>query len=614
MASKRWRSKPRATLWAFLASVLLAGCSALSPPSGDVVAVRTMTSAIASPGAAPPRPLPGLAPDAVALGFLTAMNQGRASGVAPWVQPAERAAVSAWAARPPEVYSALSVGAASVAGTTATVPLYVQLQGHVVPPGYWSVQATTTVGVVKLAYQNGSWQVARLPSTPMISATQFRAQWTRSRTFLVAPDGRHLTPLPLLVALPPTATPVAVAHADLRALLTGRYGGVASGLRSAIPSGTRLLGFDVRNQVAQVDLSGAFGRRTGLAGSLRVGQIVWTVANELQTVSVHVLVDGRPAGTVGPDAFRASGTWRPQTPPLAMMAPAQLGNHSTVLFSRPDGRIGAVGTGESGSSPVVVPVAVPKPTTAPNWAPDGRHFAFLAPTQGGRRLWIAGHSGRVAHPTAAMGALSAASWLPDGSALLVLRRTGSQTQLLRVAASAPYGVQRLALAPLPGSLQPVALSVSPSGALVAVVGALAGSGFSRGGQVELGVLSAAGVTQWLPSPAPSLGTQYRPVWLDASRMAFVSRGVTPGTGTTLPPTIWTVGVDGWGPARVATGVPSGIVLGTTLATDPTGQQLIFSAQTGPGSSLYEVSRYGMGLRVIAAVARGMVTAPSLASQ
>ena len=92
------------------------------------------------------------------------------------------------------------------------------------------------------------------------------------------------------------ATPE-VATGAVEALLEGPTDFEAGlGMTSAIPAGTELLGIDIADGAATVDLSGDFGSGGGsLSMQLRVAQVVFTVTQLDEVDTVTIWLDGKPA-------------------------------------------------------------------------------------------------------------------------------------------------------------------------------------------------------------------------------------------------------------------------------------------------------------------------------
>jgi dipeptidyl aminopeptidase/acylaminoacyl peptidase len=393
---------------------------------------------------------------------------------------------------------------------------------------------------------------------------------------------------------------------------------VAGALATAIPKGTTLHGFSYRNGVATVDLSGQFAAPDGLAGRLRVGQVVWTVTRLIQTAQVRILVDGRPAGQIGPDGFQVTRErpWQRTMTPLAGLWPQRsaVGGADRVLFVR-KGKIWSV---RPEPNQQAVQLAFDAPggiESAPTWSPNYRRVAFLLTGGNDQSVWIGEVGDRKAAPVGLVAKrLSPPSWSPDSNALYVLSRDGDRTRLNRIDLVS-WSVDPVALAPLPGNLQPTLLEVSPDGAFVLAVGAGRGDQLGDGGQLFLGLLGLQGVTSWFPRPiAPGLGTVFSPVWVDALTVAFVAQtNAKDDLGK-----LWIMRSDGWDPTPVINLDPtseSAVDIGNQLTVDPAGSNFVFTVQSENGTSLWMVDRQGSGLRPLTTpLPNDFATDPSFASR
>ncbi|MDQ4124680.1 MAG: GerMN domain-containing protein [Actinomycetota bacterium] len=104
-------------------------------------------------------------------------------------------------------------------------------------------------------------------------------------------------------------TPPQFATAAVRELLKGpNQSEVSNGWGTAIPSGSELLGIDIANGVATVDLSNRFESGGGsLSARLRLAQLVYTLT-EFQTVqSVALEIEGQPATTFSSEGIVLDG-------------------------------------------------------------------------------------------------------------------------------------------------------------------------------------------------------------------------------------------------------------------------------------------------------------------
>ncbi len=87
------------------------------------------------------------------------------------------------------------------------------------------------------------------------------------------------------------ATP-AIGRAALSAVLAGPSDPErAAGVRTAVPSGTRLLGLEIHDGIAFVDFSTEF-RGTGAIAPILFGQVVWTIGQFSTVDRVVIKVDG----------------------------------------------------------------------------------------------------------------------------------------------------------------------------------------------------------------------------------------------------------------------------------------------------------------------------------
>jgi len=590
--------------WTFLATLLLAACSTGVPPSNKVFVVSPVPPApqpreSSGPGSGP---RPGLSEAQVAQGFMLAMATGDPDRALPWIVPdkAAQAQVQAWkSGRAVSVYHGEFQPQAPIDDRDQkVVAVRLQLVGAL-DDRRWVPDSRQVSIQLRLRQVGGEWRVANPGKAPWIDVTSFKQRYGPVELFLVAADQRHLAPVQIFLPRPAADTPKVVAlqtraEAAVRALLGEPEGRVSRTLTSAIPRGTKLRHLDYADNLVSVDLSGEFADPTGGSGEVRVGQVVWTLARLAPAATVKVTVDGRPASALGPDRFDAAKVWRRSVPPL--------GDLFTGLWPRrPDGpgrlvfaRNGELYTTELAASarPMLLPYNATGQKLAPTWAPRGNRLAFLLLGEGGERsLWIGSGDGITVRSSGVRGELSAPSWLPDSSKLLLLRRAGGQVELLGVVPGMPEP-SRLALAPMPGGLQPTVLRVSPDGAFVLAVGAGRQAKFGDGGLLFLGLLGPSGVVDWFPRPiAPGLGEVFSPVWVDTSTVAFIGRtGNKDDLGK-----LWIMDADGWDPTPLLNLVPTSenaIDIGDQLTVDPTGNRFIFVVQSEDGTSLWMIDRLG----------------------
>ena len=108
-------------------------------------------------------------------------------------------------------------------------------------------------------------------------------------------------------ALPDTETLLALSKlfgVSMEALLTGPA--VTTGLRSAIPEGTRLLSWSVKGDLAKLDLSEPYDTLEGVALTLADYCITLTLTQLENVKNVHITVNGRDVSRRGKQIFSAS--------------------------------------------------------------------------------------------------------------------------------------------------------------------------------------------------------------------------------------------------------------------------------------------------------------------
>ena len=109
-----------------------------------------------------------------------------------------------------------------------------------------------------------------------------------------------------------TVAAPAVGKGAVEALLAGPEGiEVEMGMGTEIPEGTELLGLDIADGVATVDLSGEFEAGGGsLSMQLRVAQVVFTLTQFDTVDTVEFLVDGTPVESIGGEGVMVDGVDR----------------------------------------------------------------------------------------------------------------------------------------------------------------------------------------------------------------------------------------------------------------------------------------------------------------
>jgi len=579
----------------------LAACTAGVPQTGEVVTYSPVTSAAPPVDPETPQdvggPFPGQSESDVAVGYMNAMNSGEVSRIQRWVMPgADREQVAAWSKETTtvQVYSVFDPGYPYDDGKRI-VPIRVKLVGQLRGGRDWYPATGDHMLKIEVGRDGADARVANPGLVMWMRDVNFSMLYTPAEVYMT-PDRNDPTPqvAPVPVFVPkgaegdPDAPEIRVRRA-LELLLAGPRARYAN-LETAIPSGTKVRGFQYAKDVATVNLSRRFTQPDG-SGQLRVGQVVWTVNRLLPTASVRLLVESRAVKTVGDDLFPTSQRLRRKDPPLAGIWPQRSREHAgdSVLFVR-RGEIFTIAP-EPGQQPKLVEVTAQSPKSAPSWSPDHRYMAFLTGSGLTQNLWVLQPSGAADRVEGLSGKLSAPSWSPDSKLIYMVSRSDAGARLVKVTRGT-LEVRTLEFPPLPSGVQLASVAVSPDGAFVLAVadrpsGPVQDAEPVPGGQLFLGQFGPDGVIEWSRPITPGLGRVFSPVWVDPVTVAFIAETSNKDDLGKL----WTIKSDGWDPTAVFndSDIPIGDI-GNHLAVDPTGRSFVVTARTTNGSSLWMVNR------------------------
>ena len=581
----------------------LAACTAGVPQTGEVVTYSPVTSAAPPVDPETPQdvggPFPGQSESDVAVGYMNAMNSGEVSRIQRWVMPgADREQVAAWSKETTtvQVYSVFDPGYPYDDGGRRIVPVRVKLVGQLRGGRDWYPATGDHMLKIEVGRDGADARVANPGLVMWMRDVNFSMLYTPAEVYMT-PDRNDPTPqvAPVPVFVPkgaegdPDAPELRVRRA-LELLLAGPRDRYAN-LETAIPPGTKVLGFQYAKDVATVNLSRRFTQPDG-SGQLRVGQVVWTVNRLLPNASVRLLVERDAVKTVGDDLFPTMRRLRRKDPLLAAMWPQRSQEHGgdSILFVR-RGEIFTIAP-EPGQQPKLVDVTAQSPKSAPTWSPDHRHMAFLSGSGRTQNLWVRQPSGAADKVEGLSGRLSAPSWSPDSQRIYVVSRSDAGSRLVEVNRDT-LGVRTLELPPLPAGLQLASVAVSPDGAFVLAVAdrpsrPVEDADPVPGGQLFLGQFGPDGIVDWSGRPiAPGLGRVFSPVWVDPVTVAFIAETSNKDDLGKL----WTIKSDGWDPTAVFndSDIPIGDI-GNHLAVDPAGRSFVVTARTTNGSSLWMVNR------------------------
>lgn len=197
---------------------------------------------------------------------------------------------------------------------------------------------------------------------------------------------------------------------SLAALLAGvTEAEAAMGLSSTIPEGTELLGVEVTDGVANVDLSGEFESGGGSLSMMgRVAQVVYTATRFDGVDSVRFLLEGRPLDVLGGEGLiidepQTRAAWTDLIPPILIETP------TWGAMVEPGITIAGTAELESGTVSIVIVDA------------DGLiiHEQNIDTTPGQRSKFATSVSFEEI-PNPGMGSIIVWEWAPDGSQQHVL--------------------------------------------------------------------------------------------------------------------------------------------------------------------------------------------------
>lgn len=145
------------------------------------------------------------------------------------------------------------------------------------------------------------------PSAPPASASPDETTIVRAYFYLGGPPGSEGL-VPVLREVPRTQT---VARAAIQQLLAGPNASERDSsptLSSAVPDGTELLGINIGDGTATVDLSGEFASGGGSASSMvRLAQVTYTLTQFPTVQRVLFWIDGRPVTVFGSEGIVLDG-------------------------------------------------------------------------------------------------------------------------------------------------------------------------------------------------------------------------------------------------------------------------------------------------------------------
>ncbi|HEX3706199.1 MAG TPA: LpqB family beta-propeller domain-containing protein [Mycobacteriales bacterium] len=186
--------------------------------------------------------------------------------------------------------------------------------GRIVPRGTYVVDGGSVSRRMRLTRDAGEWRISRISAGVLLSSDDAQRLLQPASVFFLTPDGTRVVPEPVLE--PPQGPGLATTL--MRALVSGPGPVIASGVRTAIPHGTSLLGNVPisADGVAEVDLSASARQVTPAQITRLSAQVVWTLRQLTSITGIRLLVNGDPLTAPGLPAVQPARSW-PQFDPAA---------------------------------------------------------------------------------------------------------------------------------------------------------------------------------------------------------------------------------------------------------------------------------------------------------
>lgn len=406
----------------------------------------------------------------------------------------------------------------------------------------------------------GQWRIDNPPSRLLLTEPDFEHVYApRNLYYLASPPPQKLVPDPVFVPL--QATTATLANKLVTALLDRPKGWLMSGVTTAFPTGSKLLGATLNDGTATINLGGQAVHATKYQLSYMISQLVWTLAGQSYGASavqsVELEINGHPR-----QSQSLSGGHLALTVPEA---PADLPLYSlagtgAVQRTRPAPGNVLGGAGEGRVHLTAIAVS-PAPTA-------GRYLAGLSPS---RKVIYYGpmrRDGRLSTWRVPGGEVTSLSWdvrgslwvtSPHGVWMLAPPGNGADRTPVRLALDLRA---RSVVSQLRAGSVVSQLRVAPDGVRAAMI--VHGPG-QHGNHLLLAAIGQTPGGAPALGPTVSIGTDVRHptqlTWYDADHLIVLSR-------SQAAPLLWEVPVNGG--------------VSTALVTD-SGTQSITSA--GPANPL-----------------------------
>ena len=405
---------------------LTAGCAGM-PTRGGVHVGRALPAAGGDIDirALPPGPRPHMKPADVVGGFLQALvNDDNNYAIArEFLTP--KAATDWDAADGITTYddSSLVIPTTTTAGATRVVRISAHGIGRIDARGDYRTAPEALHPSFTLALRLGEWRIDKLPAGVLLSAVDAQRVL---KPFLIYYLSRSrpgtLVPEQIVVR----GEPPALATELTKALLSGPGAWLAPAVRSAIPSGTVLLGNVPVDPSGTADVNLGPAVRLAGADDLKAmsAQIVWTLHQVTDISAVRIESDGSALPVPGVPARQPVTSWQGFDPAAAPSIAA-------LLYTANE-RVHVVGTLAADVS------AAAGANISATLSPDGTLLAVVRKT-GGRQTLLTGPAAGPVRPVLTATSLTPPTFSPAGDVLTVAT-SAARRQLMVVPRGARSGV------------------------------------------------------------------------------------------------------------------------------------------------------------------------------
>jgi hypothetical protein len=535
--------------WAALVAVLLAlaGCSTVPSSSATVQITQEPDRSSDVVGIEPLEPEPGATPDEIVRGFIdAAASTARQHPVARMFLTDE--AAGSWSDE--SGITVLGPRTATVTVSRGTVRVTADLLGTVDPRGVLTIGTGQGFSAeFSLEEVEGEWRISNPPDGLLMSQADFEELYDARAVYFADPTRQRVVP-DVRYVIRGEAQPTALVDR----LLAGPSPALASGVLNFLGDARLVRAVTVTGLTVTVDLAD-IDQLAPAELSVLSAQLVWTLQQLPGAPSVEVRVDGEPLALEGKPAVQSVDDWSTFDPDAA-----PVGARGHYLDA---GALRLV-DGAPAPGPAGEGVYALREAAVSVDARTGELAAMVGTTaaDGGVRLLAGGYGGELVEKLTGQ-TLTAPTVAATRNEFWTVR---DGSVVVRVPAD---GTPQVVNAPTLEALGRVSvLQLSPDGVRAAVI--------VDGGRLYVGTVvrpdDAAVTLRDLRPVAPSLTGVVDVAWSAADRLLVLASG---GSQEGVAP--YSLGVDGWGLAAVATaGLPG---QPTTVAAAPSQQPLISAGGT-----------------------------------